>query len=66
MKFNDVLQRRYSGRVRQFLAVLLAGIAIMGCSRPLRILVGTYTENTTAEGVYLYSYNPKTANTRRI
>ena len=36
---------------------------LAACSAPqeLRFLVGTYTENTSAEGVYLYSYNTKTA-----
>ena len=27
----------------------------------LRMLVGTYTENTSAEGVYLYSFDQETA-----
>ena len=33
---------------------------------PLRLLVGTYTENTTAQGVYLYSYDPETADTKLL
>ncbi len=32
----------------------------------LRLLVGTYTENTTAQGVYLYSYDPETADTKLL
>ena len=32
----------------------------------LRLLVGTYTENTPAEGVYLYSFDPKTADTELL
>ena len=30
-------------------------------ARSLRLLIGTYTENTTAEGVYLYSFDPESA-----
>ena len=51
---------------KQFLAAILAGIALMGCTQPLHLLVGTYTENTAAEGVYLYSYDPKTADTQLL
>lgn len=36
---------------------------LAACSGPqeVRLLVGTYTENTAAEGVYLYSFNTKSA-----
>ena len=36
---------------------------LAACSSPqeLRLLVGTYTEGTSAEGVYLYSYDTRTA-----
>ena len=33
---------------------------------PLRLLVGTYTENTTAQGVYLFSFGPETADTQLL
>ncbi|MBO4566283.1 MAG: lactonase family protein [Bacteroidales bacterium] len=58
MKFND--------KVRRFLAALVAGIVVLGCTRPVQILVGTYTENTTAEGIYLYSFNPRSAEARLL
>lgn len=40
------------------------GLSLLtACNAPqeVRLLVGTYTENTAAEGVYLYSFNTKTA-----
>ena len=40
---------------------LLAALVAVGCTQEVRILVGTYTENTTAEGVYLYSFNTESA-----
>ncbi|MBR4734519.1 MAG: beta-propeller fold lactonase family protein, partial [Bacteroidales bacterium] len=40
---------------------LLAALVAVGCTQEVRILVGTYTENTAAEGVYLYSFNTKSA-----
>lgn len=41
--------------------VSMLGSGIAGLSQDLRFLVGTYTEGTEAEGVYMYSYNPQTA-----
>ena len=35
--------------------------AMAAQAQNLRFLVGTYTENTAAEGVYMFSYNPQTA-----
>lgn len=43
------------------LSLLLSCWAVR--AQDLRILVGTYTEGTTAEGVYLYSFDPQTAET---
>lgn len=43
----------------------LSLIAVFSCapeSQQLGILVGTYTENSTSVGVYLYSFDPETAN----
>ena len=36
---------------------------LAACTSPkeLRLLVGTYTEDTAAEGIYLYSYDTRTA-----
>ena len=48
------------------LSALVASMLIMGCARPVQILVGTYTEGTSAEGVYLYSFDPKTADTKLL
>lgn len=42
-------------------ALLLFCLAVQ--AQDLRILVGTYTEGTTAEGVYLYSFDAQTAAT---
>lgn len=42
----------------------VTALLCLSCSTPLpelRILVGTYTEGTSAEGVYLYSFNSETA-----
>lgn len=36
-------------------------LSIPAGSKNLRLLVGTYTENTGAEGVYLYSFDTETA-----
>ena len=49
-------------------AVLTALCIVSGPARgqDLRFLVGTYTENTEAEGVYLYSFNPETAEATRL
>ena len=40
-------------------SILFTGMAAQ--AQNLRFLVGTYTENTAAEGVYMFSYNPQTA-----
>jgi hypothetical protein len=56
---------------RKILLFLAAAQVLLGCGREvrpaaavsgtqLRLLVGTYTEGTSAEGVYLYSYDPAT------
>ncbi|MBO6081534.1 MAG: lactonase family protein [Bacteroidales bacterium] len=41
-------------------AAMLAGLSL-SAQNELRMLVGTYTENTSAEGVYLYKFNQETA-----
>ncbi|MBQ9892712.1 MAG: lactonase family protein [Bacteroidales bacterium] len=46
------------------MAVTLATCYVQ--ARPLRILVGTYTENTPAEGVYLYNFDPLTAHSQLL
>ena len=41
---------------------ILVGLSSLALqAQPLRLLVGTYTEGTSAEGVYLYSYDAQTA-----
>ena len=46
----------------RLLAILAAcSITLSMNAQQLRMLVGTYTENTPAEGVYLYSFNAETA-----
>lgn len=40
---------------------ILIALAVSACTPSQRILVGTYTENTSAEGVYLYQFSPKGA-----
>lgn len=47
-------------------AAALVSCIVMGCSQQMHILVGTYTEGTTAEGVYLYSFQPKTADAKLL
>lgn len=47
-------------RMMMMTAVLLAGLTLNAQSE-LRMLVGTYTDNTSAEGVYLYRFNQETA-----
>ena len=42
-------------------AVSLLAAASLNAREDLRILVGTYTENTPSEGVYLYSFDQETA-----
>ena len=46
-------------KVLILLAVAFMPMAIN--AQQLRFLVGTYTENTPAEGVYMYSFDPQTA-----
>lgn len=48
------------------LALATALSAPDALSQHLRLLVGTYTENTSAEGVYLYSFEPESADTRLL
>lgn len=53
----------------KFLALLAAGVASAfgsAAAQPYRILVGTYTENTRAEGVYLYSIDPEKGESRLL
>ena len=42
-------------------AVSLLAAASLNAREDLRILVGTYTENTSSQGVYLYSFDQETA-----
>lgn len=42
-------------------AVSLLAAASLNAREDLRILVGTYTENTPSQGVYLYSFDQETA-----
>ena len=51
-------------RILILLAASLIAVALNAQS--LRILVGTYTENTAAEGVYLYSFDARTAETELL
>lgn len=44
-----------------FLYTLLAVLSCAPKERQVRLLVGTYTENTTSVGVYLYSFDTETA-----
>ena len=46
---------------RLFLLTCLLLLPWMLGAQPLRLLVGTYTEGTPAEGVYLYAYDSETA-----
>ena len=47
-------------RMMLMTAALLAGLTL-SAQNELRMLVGTYTEKTSAEGVYLYKFNQETA-----
>ena len=47
-------------RMMLMTAALLAGLTL-NAQNELRMLVGTYTEKTSAEGVYLYKFNQETA-----
>ncbi len=62
---------------RKILLFLATAQVLLGCGREvrpasavsgtqLRLLVGTYTEGTSAQGVYLYSYDPATAQTQLL
>ena len=56
------MRNEYICRMTRLLAILAAcSITLSLNAQQLRMLVGTYTENTSAEGVYLYSFNSKTA-----
>lgn len=44
-------------------ATLLVAATQILYAQPLRLLVGTYTEGTAAEGVYLYAFDSQTAGT---
>lgn len=46
--------------------IILLSVAGNLMAQQLRLLVGTYTEGTAAEGVYLYSFDPLTAGTRLL
>ena len=48
-----------TGILCAFLSASLGG-------QSLRMLVGTYTENTASEGVYLYSFDPQTAESQLL
>lgn len=52
--------------LKEIVSFMLAGLFFIGCTRPLQMLVGTYTENTSAEGVYLYSFNPRSAEAKLL
>ena len=47
--------------MKHFPLILLLLLAVSCTNQTLQILVGTYTEGTSAEGVYLYSYDAKSA-----
>ena len=56
------MRNEYICRMTRLLAILAAcSITLSMNAQQLRMLVGTYTENTPAEGVYLYSFNSETA-----
>ena len=46
---------------RKLLFLLMLGMPLLAQGQDLRFLVGTYTEGTPAEGVYLYSFNEQNA-----
>ena len=50
-----------SNKMKRLLLIAALGAALTAQAQ--NILVGTYTQKTDAEGVYLYSYNPETAET---
>jgi len=49
--------------MKKILTLLAACLVLQMQAQELRLLVGTYTEGTSAEGVYLYSFDAKTAET---
>lgn len=49
--------------MKRILTVIAAAAVCAGASAQMRLLVGTYTEGTSAEGVYLYSFDPASART---
>ena len=51
---------------KRCLALALGLLSLVLQAQPLRLLVGTYTEGTAAEGVYLYSYDAATAGTELL
>ena len=51
---------------KKIMAALAAGFMATGCAQQMQVLVGTYTEGTAAEGVYLYSYDAETAETQLL
>lgn len=68
---NDRFRRLRGRTVRSFLAPALAACFFLSSVVPLpaqelRLLVGTYTEGTPADGVYLYAFDVRTAGTRLL
>ena len=51
-------------RIGLFVTLLLSLATAQAQDQDLRLLVGTYTEGTPAEGVYLYSFDARTAEAR--
>ncbi|MBQ9653065.1 MAG: lactonase family protein [Bacteroidales bacterium] len=49
--------------MKKLLSVVLATALCTWAPAQVRLLVGTYTENTPAEGVYLYSFDTESART---
>lgn len=53
-------------RIGLVLTLLLSLATAQAQDQDLRLLVGTYTEGTPAEGVYLYSFDARTAEARLL
>ena len=51
---------------RKLFSLLMLMTPFLAQGQDLRLLVGTYTENTPARGVYLYTFNTQTAATQLI
>ena len=52
--------------MKHIITILSIFVSLALPAQELRVLVGTYTEGTTAEGVYLYSFNKETADTQLL